>query len=164
MKKIFLACVLGAMLVPAVAEAQHSISAGVGVPICAFGAIEDMAGSSCISGDFLWFNVPIVYRYRVNDWFAAGGGLMLNIFAGGDVGAMGGELVGSLRFYAVPEYLYFDADILLGFPFFFSIAPSLGLAVPIGSVSIFLENQVPLMFIGGVLGFWQPVLGVEFRF
>ncbi|MBN1770639.1 MAG: hypothetical protein JXB32_05210 [Deltaproteobacteria bacterium] len=147
---------------------SHQLSVGVGVPLVLFGAFDfgdtSASGGYWISDEFLWINLPIVYRYRINDYLAAGGGLMFNIFAVGGYGAVGAELMGSFRAYAIPDWLYFEANILLGFPLVFSIMPSVGVAIPLGSVSIFLENQIPLFFFGGVFGFWQPTIGVEFAF
>jgi hypothetical protein len=144
----------------------HNLSVGIGVPLCMFASVEGFGGADCVNDEFVWLNFPILYHYRVNSWFAAGGGLMLNVFAvtGADVSAVGAELVGGVRFYAVPDWLYFDLNIMLGFPFFAAFEPALGLAIPLGPVSIYLENQVTLMYVGGLLGFWQPVLGVQFHF
>lgn len=82
----------------------------------------------------------------------------------GGYGAVGAELLGSFRAYAIPDWLYFEADILLGFPLIFSVMPVVGLSIPLGAVSLYVEQQVPLFFFGGVFGFWQPVIGVEFSF
>ena len=147
----------------------HQLSAGIGVPLVVFGAFDfgdegSGSGAAWVSDEFLWVNIPIVYRYRINEYLAAGGGLMFNIFAVGGYGAVGAELMGSFRAYAIPDWLYFEANILLGFPLIFSFMPSVGVAIPLGPVSIFFENQVPLLFFGGVFGFWQPVIGVEFAF
>jgi hypothetical protein len=146
----------------------HQLSVGVGVPLVLFGAFDfgdaSASGGYWVSDEFLWVNIPIVYRYRINDYLAAGGGLMFNIFAVGGYGAVGAELFGSFRGYAIPDWLYFEANILLGFPLVFSFMPSVGVAIPLGGVSIFFENQIPLFFFGGVFGFWQPTIGVEFAF
>jgi hypothetical protein len=148
---------------------SNLISAGLGVPICGFGGIVDVAGGSgCIDNTFLWFNIPVVYRYRFHEYMAAGGGLMVNVFAGGNIGAVGVELLGSFRFYALPDWIYIDANVLFGFPWI-SFMPSVGVQVPLGHVNIFFENQIWLSYIYAAgytlfFGFWQPVLGVEFAF
>jgi hypothetical protein len=182
MRKIVAIALVGAMSVPALSSAQlaptgyeegkdeyalptHQFSGGFGMPICAFAVGSEWSGAGCVSSELLWFNLPFMYHYRVNDWFAAGGGLMVNIFAFGGFGMVGAELMGGVRFYALPDYIYFDLRILLGYPYFFAFMPSLGLSLPLtDSVSLFLENQVPMLFVAGLIGFWQPVLGVEFKF
>lgn len=65
------------------ARAVHQFQVGVGIPICGFGAFDlgdsTESGSACVSDEFLWLNIPVVYRYRISDYLAAGGGLMFNI-------------------------------------------------------------------------------------
>ncbi|MBI5486703.1 MAG: hypothetical protein HY905_05180 [Deltaproteobacteria bacterium] len=182
MKRLLSVVLLSAVLVPGFARAQPSpivvmpapaeeyrpanqISVGAGAFVCAFGATQWGSGSTCINGDFLILSFPVMYRYRINDYLAAGGGLMIHVFNIPEFGVLAGaEGVGSFRAYAVPDWLYFEANILFGFPVLFAVMPVVGVAVPLGSVSIFFENQVPLFFFGGVTGWWQPVLGVEFAF
>ena len=195
MKRLLAVVVLGTIFVPAASSAQvvfvqgqvepppavvvmpaqeeyvpvHQLQAGIGVPICYFAGVDSFGtASSCVNDEFLLLNIPIVYRYRINDWMAAGGGLMLNIFALGSVGAFGIELVGSFRFYALPDWVYIDANILLGFPWV-TFMPSIGVAIPLGPVSIFLENQIWLSYLyalgsSAFFGWWQPTIGVEFFF
>ncbi|MBI5498883.1 MAG: hypothetical protein HY907_01460 [Deltaproteobacteria bacterium] len=182
MKKLLAVVILCAVLVPAFAKAQpapivvmpapaeeyrpvHQLSVGVGAFVCAFGATQWGSGSACISDEFLMLSFPVIYRYRINDYLAAGGGLMIHVFNIPEFGFLAGaEGVGSFRAYAVPDWLYFEANILFGFPVLFAFMPSVGVSIPLGPLSIFFENQVPLFFFGGVTGWWQPVLGVEFAF
>ena len=143
----------------------HQFQVGLGFWACAFMSGAFGSASGCIADDFLVMSIPIVYRYRINDYLAAGGGAMLHFFNLGDYGWLGGgELMGSFRAYAIPDWLYFEANILFGFPLWFSVMPGIGVSIPLGMLSIYFENQFPLWFFGGVNGFWQPTLGVEFFF
>lgn len=70
--------------------------------------------------------------------------------------------MGDFRYYLIPDWLYLNANLLIGFPLLLALLPSLGAAVPLGGeTSIFLENQFIAAFVGGIYGFWQVVLGVE---
>ena len=144
---------------------KNQISVGIGLPLCAFGASGDFAGGSCISNDFLWFNIPVMYRRRISPHFAAGGGIMVNIVnAEGFTGA-GGELMGGIRVYALPDFLFFDVNIMLGFPMIFALVPAIGTSIPLGkSFALAFKAEAPIMFLGGVFGFFQPVVKAEIRF
>jgi hypothetical protein len=182
MKRLLAVVVLGAVLAPTLAAAQpapvvvmpveetylpvHQLQLGLGFFACAFSSGAWGSGSACIADDFLIMSIPVVYRYRINDYLAAGGGAMIHVFSLGEYGTLaGGELMGSFRAYAVPDWLYFEANVLFGFPLWFSVMPTVGVSIPLGFLSIYFENQFPLWFFGDqVTGFWQPVLGVELFF
>ncbi len=85
------------------------------------------------------------------------------MFAG--LGVIGGHIIGEIRVYAIPDWLYFNLDVTLGFPLVFSLSPSMGHSFAItDKVHLFLENQFTLMVFAGVYGYWQTVLGVEIPF
>lgn len=134
----------------------HQLSAGVGLMICGFG----VSSGGC--GEPLWVSIPLMYRYRVNDYFAAGVGAMVQILGGGI--PAGGGLRAGVRLYALPDWLYFQVDVFAGYPFLFTLAPGIGHSFRItDSFAIFVENEVLLWFFD-FWGAWQPVLGVEYRF
>ena len=149
---------------------EHQLSFGFGLPICmfvrgsAFG--EEFEDTTCIGEELLWMNIPIMYRRRFNDWFAAGGGVTLNLFPRGAPYKVGGTLRGGVRVYFFPDYIYFNLDFLLGFPMIDAIVPAVGIQIPFNEkVGLTLENEVSFTFLKDtIVGFWQPVLGLEFRF
>jgi len=148
------------------ARPKHQISAGVGLPLYAVAQSAYLNGVGFIVDDLVFVNVPLKYRYRPNERLAFGAGLTLNIlYLSPELNLVGGEITGGIDVYAVPDWLSFGVEFMLGFPFLFALAPSMGHSFPItDSFKIFLKNEVVLMFLGGVIAFWQPILGLEYRF
>ena len=125
------------------------------------------SGGGAFPPDSLCFTLPVQYRHRVNKWFAAGGEVAVLVWHFKDSGTMGGvEIGGGIRPYLVPDWLYVDFSLFVGFPLYYGWMPTLGLTIPLGgSVSLMIENQFPMTYLFGVfLVIYQPVLGVEFAF
>lgn len=145
---------------------KHQISVGAGLPLYAVTNSIYLNGAGFIVDDLFFMNIPLEYRYRPNERVAFGAGLTLNIiYLSSQMNLVGGEITGGIDVYALPDWLSFGLDFMLGFPFLFALAPSMGHGFSItDSFKIFIKNEIVLMFLGGVIAFWQPILGVEYRF
>ena len=143
---------------------NHQLSLGLGLAIYGF-LVGERGGAFLLAGETVILDAVLDYRYRINEWLAAGGGMLLHFLPGADASWIGGAATGGLRAYVYPDIVYVDADLLVGFPIVVGGIFSVGVALPVGrNVSINLENQLVLgwAFLPIGVGYWQPVLAVEF--
>ena len=99
---------------------KHQLEFGLG-----WGWLGAIAWGGSTEGGFYpaiglgWLNIPMMYHHRWSPLLAFGGGLQITLlFASGAVGGSA-NAVGGVRIYAIKDFLWFDANILLGFPIIF---------------------------------------------
>ncbi|MDI7269931.1 MAG: hypothetical protein QME96_18220 [Myxococcota bacterium] len=154
------------------AERSHQLSASLGIPLCASNRADDIVyadqdtDAGCNGGNGVWLNLPILYRYRVNDILAAGGGLMLAAFAPAiGIGPIGGAAIGTLRAYFNCEYVSLDLSVMLGAPMVAGLGLAFVLALPLTeTVWLSLENRLLVLFpVLTAVAVYEPLLSVEVR-
>ena len=156
---------------PAGQGRSNQLSFGLGMIVAGAVSIGGASGVGVLPPSVLWFDLPLMYRHRVNSYFAGGGGLILSLASVGDGSGgsrtflAGGELVGTIRAYFVPDWFYFDLSVMVGYPFLYAISPGIGLSIPMGdTVSLYLNNEFEMTFLGVFVGVYKPTIGLEFRF
>jgi len=145
---------------------KNQIMAGLGLMVAGFVSGDGFGGGGSMLGDGLaWINIPITYHRRLNDVVAVGGGLMIHILAGFGIVPVMGSLMGGVRFYTLKDFLWFDLNLLLGFPVLLGFAPAIGHNFPVSDkVQIYVKNEFIMAFPGMFVGVWQPSVGVDVRF
>ncbi|MBN2340927.1 MAG: hypothetical protein JXX29_22925 [Deltaproteobacteria bacterium] len=109
--------------------------------------------------------MPIVYNYRLSRHTALGAGIMPAYTSIAGVPILGAHFLVSGHIYIVPDWLYAGMQVIGGFPLLAGYDLFLGHAFRIGRKwSLYLENHVTTMIVGGVFLYWQPVVGTTIHF
>lgn len=149
-----------------VEETRPELSLGLGSPVVAF-----WDDGAAVLRALRWVTLPIGIRWPVGRNVAVGLQLVLGLSYLGPNWSLGWNLIpdfraaGTLRAWAVPDWLFFDFSLGLGFPFIWHFTPAVGLAIPVSrDVRIAVTNSFPMTYVGAFLGVWEPSVGVQLTF
>jgi hypothetical protein len=110
--------------------------------------------------------IPVRYGYRLFRWLSFGVGI--HTVVGSGIRVVDTFMIGVTtgpRLYAVPDWLYFEANIHLGYPYTFALEWVVGVSIPVHErVLLVIEPlRMPLYFIDDLELHIQVAAGLEVR-